>query len=269
MTHFYTPDSPYLCPHMIEGVVFDNDNTLYLEPQNAHEYHQMAAVRAVQEQLPDMQDWEVRLLLAESKKKYGGSLDVFEKEHGADMDKLRADQYAHLIESTTDNGFFNPDKTPKRGMTQLVALGIKLAIATHGNKEWTFHSLQENQLAHMFNDRGIVTKGDVSAGKNIGPEMYDAVLDALGVPETADPSQRGFGYAMIEDTMQNLKFAKDRGMTTVLIRPDFNSDDDIADYVDVVVKDNKEAVQAILESNQARFLHLYEIPEMNAEVVLD
>jgi len=249
VAHFYSDSNPYDAPFIIKGVVFDNDNALYLEPQNAYEYHVSAAVEAVQEQLPELPDWKVRLMLLASKAKYGGSLDIFEKEHGADMPQLRKDQYARLIDNTNGTGFFNPDNTPGRGLTTLLSSGVQLGIATHGSKEWTFHSLRENQLAHMFNDTSIVTKEDVKHGKNVGPEMYDAILDAMGVPEADYGQERGIGYVMVEDTMVNLKFAKERGMTTILIDADRYDPDEIADYVDIVVKTNSDAVQAVIASN--------------------
>lgn len=249
MAHFYSDSNPFFVPYPIKGVVFDNDNALYLEPQNAHEYHVKAAVEAVQEQLPELPDWKIRLMLLASKEKYGGSLDIFEKEHGADMAMLRKDQYARLIDNTIGSGFFNPDNTPSRGLTTLISSGVQLGIATHGSKEWTFHSLRENQLAHMFNEKTIITKGDVKHGKNVGTDMYDAILDAMDVPQTEYIPERGLGYVMVEDTMKNLKFAKERGMTTILINPDKYDDDEIANYVDVVVKTNQEAVQVVIDSN--------------------
>lgn len=250
MVHHYEKQNPYVHPDYIRGVVLDNDNTLYAEPANAKEYHVRAATRAVQEQLPDFSDDQVLALLEKSKMKYGGSLDIFTKEFGADMAQLRTDQYHFLIEDTTDNGFFDPDKTPKGALSKLRIAGVNMTVATHGNEEWTKHSLDQVGIRHLFNDRSHVYKDSVNnIGKNVGPDMYDAALDSLAAPETDDPSQRGVGYAMVEDTMENLYFAKERGMMTVLINTGKYDPDFIEDYVDVVVSDQSEAIDAIWDSN--------------------
>lgn len=253
MVHFYSAENPYSFPYMIEGIAFDNDNTLYQEPDNARAVRRQGAVEAIQNQFPDMADQEARQIMDYSKQKYGGSLEAFVTEHGADLSVLRADHYDYLIAHTSaQDGFFDADRTPQRNLELLDQSGVKLAIATHGNRPWVHHTLIHNQLDDYFSDETIVTKDDANGvGKNVSPAIYDMTLDVLGATETEYEAERGIGYAMVEDKMDNLRLAKARGMATILINNGHYEPDEIADYVDVVVQDNKDATRLILESNSA------------------
>lgn len=252
MAHYFTTDNPYRHSHYIEGVIADNDNTLYKEPDNAKEFHCQAAVEAVGRQCPDIEPDEVRDLLNKSKEQYGGSLDLFEQEYGANMEQLRSDQYEILIGKTTDTGFFDPEDSPKAALAALRIAGVNIGIATHGNPAWTNHSLEQSGLSMFFNSRSLqIFKDDMEnhAGKNISPAMYDAAMDAMHVPQTENPAERGQSLAMIEDTMDNLKYAKARGMMTVLIDTGRYEPDDIEEYVDVVVKDRHDAIHTVIYNN--------------------
>ena len=255
MVHFYSVDNPYRFPYRIEGVAFDNDNSLYQEPDNARAVRRQGAVEAIQNQFSDMDDQEARQIMDYSKQKYGGSLEAFVTEHGADLSLLRADHYDYLIAHTSaQDGFFDTDRTPQRNLDMLDQSGVKLAIATHGNRPWVHHTLTHNQLGDYFSDETIVTKDDANGtGKNVNPTIYDMALDVLGAPETEYEAERGIGYAMIEDEMENLRLAKARGMATILINNGRYKVEEIADYVDVVVNDNKDATRLIIESNSANF----------------
>ncbi|PCI55350.1 MAG: hypothetical protein COB36_06920 [Alphaproteobacteria bacterium] len=257
MVHYYSSENPYMHSAIIQGVVFDLDNTLYAEPENAHEYHLQAAIEAVLLQCSDLDEPRVRDLLIESKDKYGGSLDIFTKEYGADMERLRRDQYARLIKNTTNSTFFDPNSGLRAGVSKLRIAGINIAIATHGNEAWKDHALAESVLGHLFNDRSVhVCKDDMPdfAGKEAGTQMHERALDMLGVPKNKALSERGIGYVLIEDTLQNLKFAKEMGEMTILINADNRySPEDIekAGYVDVIVDTHNDATGVIIDSNAA------------------
>ncbi|MGN7437439.1 MAG: HAD family hydrolase [Alcanivorax sp.] len=254
MAHFYSAQNSYTFPYVIEGVAFDNDNSLYQEPDNARAVRRQGAVEAIQNQFPDMGDAEARKIMDYSKQKYGGSLEAFVTEHGADISMLRDDHYDYLIAHTSaQNGFFDMARTPQRQLEMLDQSGVKLAIATHGNRPWVHHTLIQNQLNEYFSDETVVTKDDAGgAGKNVSTAIYDLALDVLGAPETEYEAERGIGYAMVEDEMENLRLAKARGMATILINNGRYQPEEIADYVDVIVNDNKDATRLILESNSAQ-----------------
>lgn len=263
MAHLYSTQDPYHHDHEIEGVIFDLDNTLYNSSNQIIEYQMVAAIEAIQVQLP-WPDEDVRDMIDISRKEYGGSLNVFAVEYGADMEQLRDDHYKILIEMTRQ-GVFNAEDAPREGLSKLKIENMNFAIATHGNHEWTEYILEELDISHFFPTAAQITKGDVdNLGKNVSSKMYDTVLDALGVPETLSPSERGAGYAMIEDTMSNLKTAKALGMMTVLIRPeDVSYSSYIADYVDVVASDVEDAIEAVRGSNHALSDALYEPAELS------
>ncbi|MCK5384651.1 MAG: HAD family hydrolase [Alphaproteobacteria bacterium] len=252
MTRFYSLADPIIFPHHIKGVAFDNDNTLYVEPKNSKGIHKLAAFHAVQQYLPHLDEPEFTQLMVESRKKYGGSLEIFTKEHGIDPYKLRGAHYENLIKSAKEIDFFDPNLSPIDELDELRESKIPMVIATHGNMEWTLFSGRQTSLSNHFNEKSIVTKDLVGINKTAGSNMYEVVLDKFGAPITEKPEERGIGYAMIEDTAKNLEYAKKLGMTTILIDPQIESDDHIPDYVDIVVPDNRIAISCLLTSNALR-----------------
>lgn len=263
MAQLFDRDRPYRHDTMIRGVILDNDNTLYREPDDAPQYHQGAAILAVQNQLPEMDEGDIRAAMLESKKKYGSSLDTFEIEHGLDMEQLREDHYRFLIELTQGSDFFTDAETPRASLEDMQLSGLSLYIATHGNDEWTNYTLHQNRIADMFDDAGgIIHKDDVPdhKGKNKGPEMLNALLDQIGEPDQSIGSAhlRGAEYAMVDDQAHNLKFAKELGMMTILVDDHgITPPDKLPAYVDIVVRDRNDIAPAVLRSNYALTLEEY------------
>jgi len=263
MTHFYSAYNEYQHQHEIKGVVFDLDGTLYTPSDALNECQVESAIVAAQNQLPQFEKDEIRNMVMVSREQYRGSLNIFVVEHGAKMPNLRRDQFAGMIKNTS-NGFFGVDAILKNRLDELHQ-NVGMVIGTHGSHAWTEHVLSELDISEFFPTAQHITKGDVdNIGKNVGPQMCDACLDVLGAPETEGPSRRGEGYAVVEDTMENLKSFKERGMMTIFIRRESSHllDDDIADYVDVVVKEGDLAIEAILDSNMQ---HSGVHPELSAD----
>lgn len=262
MVHFYSKHSTYKHADQIQGVVFDLDGTLYPNTHAVKDLQVDTAVIAVQNQLPGLREEEIRRLIEISRSNYGGSLNIFAVEYGADIVKLRRDQFANMI-TRTEDGFFDAKAAPHEQLTRLRYENVRTAIATHGSHDWTEHTLDKLDIDQHFPTARHITKGDVNnIGKNIGAEMYHAALNAMGVPKDLPSAERGRGYAMIEDTMSNLRNAKALGMMTVLIDPDGALDDDsIADYVDVVVESVAEGIEVVMSSNA-----LHNQPEPDANV---
>ncbi|MCB1681443.1 MAG: HAD family hydrolase [Alphaproteobacteria bacterium] len=257
MAVLFDKQNPFLHTALIEGVIFDNDGTLYHEPENAPEYHTQAAVSAVKTQLSYRSIQEIEYLMGQSRKQYGGALDIFEHEYGLDMLRLRRDHYHNLVELTRETTYFEGADTPERGLSTLKSAGVNLYIATHGNEEWTDYSLESNRLSHLFSAAhdNVIHKDDVPGhhGKNQSPAMYAALLDKIGVPDTELPWERGVNYAMVEDTVANLKQAKALGMMTVLIDESGKVDPaTLPDYVDIVIRDRNDIASVILVNN---YLH--------------
>lgn len=255
MTVVFDPQNPFRHTHEITGVILDNDGTLYREPDNAPEIHTRAAVLAVKSQPPlsFRSILEIEQLMAQSKTAYGGSLDIFEFEYRLDMARLRRDHYHNLVELTRDSGFFDDAEPPEMALYALRNAGIGLYIATHGNEEWTEYSLERNRLTHLFSAAhdDVIHKDDVPGhpGKNQSPAMYAALLDKIGVPPNHSNTRRGRHFAMVEDTVANLKYAKALGMMTILIDTKGIDHRKLPAYVDLVIRDRNDLGAAILLSN--------------------
>jgi len=250
MAHFYSEDSPYKHGDQIEGVIFDLDGTLYPNTPAVRDLQMETAVIAVQNQLPGWREDDIREMIELSRAEYGGSLNIFALDYGADIDKLRRDQFANMITKTED-GFFDAKGAPHEQLTRLQYDNVSMAIATHGSHDWTAHTLDKLDIDQHFSTARHITKGDVdNIGKNVGADMYHATLNAMGVSKDLPAEERGVGFAMIEDSMKNLKRAKELGMMTVLIDPDGEHDEEsVEDYVDVVVDSVAQGIDCIIESN--------------------
>ncbi|MBK6896245.1 MAG: HAD family hydrolase [Alphaproteobacteria bacterium] len=257
MTVLFNKNKPFRHAAMIEGVILDNDGTLYKEPENAHDVHTEAAVLAVksQPQMSFRSALEIEGLIDKSKKHYGGALEIFAEEYGMDGEQLRRDHYSNLIELTRQqDGYFDHADAPEQALTELKGAGVGLYIATHGNEEWTDYSLDRNRLSHLFSKAhdDVIHKDDVPGrpGKNQSPAMYAALLDKIGVPQTQNPAERGVNFAMVEDSVSNLKHAKALGMMTILVDTVGKVNvRKLPDYVDVVVRNRNDIAAVILGNN--------------------
>ncbi len=246
MTILYTHNAK------IDHVIFDNDGTLYPEPPDVKQRHMQAAVRTIQPRYPEKSPEDIEKLIRQSQQEHKSSFGMFvadiaePKDREAELLRLRSQHYQELSQLAL-KGFFDQSAAPTAEIGQLRIAGINVNIATHGNLPWTKFSVRENGgLARYFNDTNIFTKDDASCkGKNEGDFFYQKLLDQMGLPETPE---RGKNCAMVEDTTKNLIEAKKLGMMTILIS-DSVTNDTKPDYVDVVVSDVKQAIQAIAQSN--------------------
>ncbi|MCB1784394.1 MAG: HAD family hydrolase [Alphaproteobacteria bacterium] len=259
MAHIYNPERPYHHKYPIKAVGFDNDNTLYQEPWHAKELHQLAALCAIVPQMEETTVWEIKKLMARSQREYGGSLNIFANDYGMDLGELRQAHYRKLIEKTKGKNFFRRPENLVRGMQALKDNSVSTFIATHGNLEWTRHSLQDEgqkgrDLTDFFNEQNIICKDQIPGciGKNKSPAMYDEMIKRLEGPKQniLGSSNRGRCWAMVDDTPDNLKFAKALGMLTILVDTKGSDPKKLPPYVDVVVKDATEAIQVIIKSNE-------------------
>lgn len=245
--HIYVHSVP------IHGVFFDNDDVLYKAPDNQDDFHKLAAVRAVQDQCPDMGTRQLARLLEKGKEKGKGSLDIFVERFDADADLLRADHYKHLIKLTEEfPSFFGEEESLYAEIAKLKIAGVSTHIITHGNPEWTEFTTDrgERKISDFFKNRNYTTKDEMPNHRGKGTkEIYDRALDKMCVD--SDQELRGLGFAMVEDTMKNLKAAKEHGMMTIFINRKGLPADQIADYVDLTVNSSKEAVSAIFMNNNA------------------
>lgn len=260
MTHLYNAQDPYLHPYPIEAAGFDNDNTLYQEPWHAKALHQLAALCAIVPKMEGTTVWQIKKLMAQSQRDHGGSFNIFASDYGMDLGELRQAHYRNLIEKTTGKNFFRRPKNLAKGLQALKDSGVSLFIATHGNLEWTQHSLQdkgerEHRLTAFFNESNIVCKDQIPgcAGKSVSPAMLDEMIQRHGSPKKQGilgQANRGRGWAMVDDKSDNLKFAKALGMLTILVDTKDRDPQKLPHHIDVVVKNATEAIQVIMNSNE-------------------
>jgi FMN phosphatase YigB (HAD superfamily) len=264
MAHIYTPDNPYIFEHQIKRALFDNDGTLYTEPEDAKIFHVNMAIKAVQGFIPSLSDSDVRALIDLSRKMHGGSLEIFPVESNhISFPGIRRAHYSELIKGAERTDYLinaNPDP---EGLELLKSSGVQMGVVTHGTPEWAVYTYCKMLYTDIFNLANTTTKDEVPQNKNDGYEMFRAGLLKMGVPTTKLIKDLGKGSVAVEDTIKNLKGAKELGMETILVAPELVWDrkedvpryltevwgKNVPDYVDVVVRDISHVAHCILQSN--------------------
>ena len=253
MVHLHNENAPYRHDVPIKNSFFDNDDVLYKAPQDQDAYHKVAAIKAVQNEYPDMADKQLSRLMEKGREAGKGSLDIFVERFNIDADLLRTNHYKQLIKLTKEfPKFFADPETPYGNLGKMRIAGVNTHIITHGNPEWTEYTMKkgERNISDFFShqSQSYTCKDHTPdlSGKT-KKNIYDLALNKMGIPDSQNG--RGQGCAMVEDTMKNLQPAKELGMMTVLINRKEIDINDVADYVDVVVSDCNEAIHAIMQSN--------------------
>jgi FMN phosphatase YigB (HAD superfamily) len=244
---------PYQHSAPIQHVFFDNDGTLYPEPDDVKQRHLDAGILALKDMLPSHSEADLNSLIQESRLKHKSSFGIFIREpYNLDVAELRATHYQKL-QSFALKDFFDESASPIAGLASLRIAGVNAYIATHGNLDWTHFSTQENaQISRFFNDSQIHTKENSPGmkGKNEGIEFYTSMLERMGIPKTESIQDWGRNVAIVDDQLANLLWAKELGMMTVLIDKDGQySQEDKASYVDIISPNATEGIAAIHSSN--------------------
>lgn len=253
MVHLYRESNPYRHDFHIKNVFFDNDDVLYKAPDNQDDYHKLAAIRAVQQEFPDMGNRQLARLMELGREEGKGSLDIFVERFNIDANFLRENHYKQLIKLTKEfPQFFEDEESAYGDLGKLRIAGINAHIITHGNPEWTEYTMSkgERSIAAFFSQgaESYTCKDhmDDFSGKT-KRAIYELALDKIGIPPRR--KGRGEGCAMVDDTMKNLRAAKDFGMMTVLINRKDVDLSKVADYVDVVVSFCNDAIHTVMQSN--------------------
>lgn len=254
MVHLYEECSPYKHSVPIKTAFFDNDDVLYKAPSDQADYHKLAAIRAVQQTFHEMPTGQLERLLKLGKSQGKGSLDIFVELFDLEPDQLRKDHYKELIKLTQAYPqFFKENEFSYGDLGKLRIAGVNTHIITHGNPEWTEYTMSkgERQISDFFSHQAqsYTCKDDMPhhSGKT-KTDIYEHALDKMGVSRLL--YKRGLGCAMSDDSMENLRAAKELGMMTIFVNR--NKDmplSKIADYVDVVVPDCNQAIHSIMQSN--------------------
>jgi FMN phosphatase YigB (HAD superfamily) len=256
---------PYQHKAAIQHVFFDNDGTLYPEPDDVKQRHLDAGILALKDMLSNHSEDELNSLIQESRLKHKSSFGIFTHEpYNLDVAELRATHYQKL-QNFALKDFFDESASPIAGLASLRIAGINAYIATHGNLDWTHFSTQENsQISRFFNDSQIHTKENSPGmkGKNEGIEFYTSMLERMGIPRPENIKDWGRDIALVDDQLANLLWAKELGMMTILIDKDGQySQEEKASYVDIISPNATESIYAIHNNN----LNLQPQPEQTTE----
>lgn len=254
MVHLYEECSPYRHNVPIKTAFFDNDDVLYKAPSDQADYHKLAAIRAVQQTFHEMPTRQLERLLELGKSQGKGSLDIFVELFDLDSDKLRMEHYKELIKLTRAYPqFFKESEFSYGDLAKLRIAGVNTHIITHGNPEWTEYTMSkgQRQISDFFSQQAqsYTCKDEMPnhSGKT-KIDIYELALDKMDVPKALN--NRGLGSAMSDDTMENLRAAKELGMMTIFVKRDEKMPfSKVADYVDVVVTNCNQAIHSIMQSN--------------------
>jgi putative hydrolase of the HAD superfamily len=182
----------------MDFLLFDLDNTLYPPERELFSLIDVRINRFMREVVgipPDHVDglrrsyWQA----------YGVTLQGLIRHHGVDPEA-----YLHYVHDVDIRAQLGPDPELRE---MLVALPQRKAVFTNGSTCHAERVLEALGIADQFE-----TVYDIRVANYLPkpyPEPYHAVLAAIGAPAG--------GCIMIEDSRENLRTAKDLGMTTVLV----------------------------------------------------
>lgn len=201
-------------------IVWDLDNTLYLETEDFHDLLDETMALALVHDLGVKLDVEtVKQMVKESYKKYRNGGEVFFNEYGIDTKEL-FDAYHERKPAEAIIPYENL-------LERLEQIPLEQYILTASSRNAATRILKHIGLYEFFKDRfysiedfGIYTKNENSA-------VYRMFCEKIG----RNPKDCIF----VDDSYSNLEFAKEIGMTTVRIFYKENSAKD-KPYIDAAFK---------------------------------
>lgn len=159
---------------MIEAVVFDFDGLIF--DSETPEYQSWAAIFTSFGVELTVEKWTIWLGIGMHDSQFS-PYDYLEECLGApvDRDRIRVERQ-EKYESLTKDADVRP------GVRQYLAtakqLGLKIAVASSGRRNWVVPHLEKYQLSHFFDT--VCVRDDVTHGKP-NPEVYLKALNNLDV----------------------------------------------------------------------------------------
>jgi putative hydrolase of the HAD superfamily len=184
----------------MDCILFDLDNTLYSAEQELFPLIDRR-INSFMHEVAGIPRHEVDNLRRTYWQRYGVTMQGLMRHHGVDPEAYLA--YVHDIDLT---GRLAPDPALRR---VLETLPQRLAVFTNSSTDHSERVLARLGLSGAFEEifdirvAGYVPKPH--------PEPYHAVLSRLG----AEPDR----CIMVEDSLDNLRTAKELGMGTILVGP--------------------------------------------------
>ena len=190
-------------------LLFDLDNTLYPPQRQLFNLIDVRINRFMQEEVGIAAD-HVDRLRRDYWQAYGVTLQGLIRHHGVDPEA-----YLHYVHDVDVSTRLDPDPDLR---DMLAAMPQRKAVFTNGSTSHAMRVLDALGIADQFE-----SVYDIRIANYLPkpyPEPYRAVLAAIGA--------RAQCCVMIEDSRDNLRTAKEFGMTTVLV-----GDGDTPHYVDL------------------------------------
>ncbi len=217
---------------ILQAVIFDVDGTLADTERDGHRVAFNAAFRAAGLDW----EWDVALygeLLAVTggKERMRAYVEKYRRDLLARSDlsdmiaglhKAKTKHYVALIEQ----GGIPPRPGVVRLVQELRAAGLRLAIATTTTPENVDVLLRTTLAALPPGTFEVIGAGDIVPAKKPAPDIYQWVLDRLGLPASA-------GLA-IEDSRNGVRSARGAGLPVVVTQSTYTVDEDFSGAVAVV-----------------------------------
>lgn len=187
---------------MIEGIIWDLDNTLYRLDALLIDIFNEAMARAVLAHGLDMAYHDAVKLARRSFDETGYSGRYFVQRHGIDPRTLHIDFHGHIDEKVI--------KSNAEVKELFESLDLRHALITHGARDWAMRVLLHLELKRWFPSEHIFALEDYNfKRKSESPDSFVRAIEALQLP----PERLLFA----DDTADNLRIPYELGMTTVFI----------------------------------------------------
>ncbi len=182
----------------MNAILFDLDNTLY---NPAHDLFSLIDVRInrFMRDVAEIPHAEVDGLRRRYWQNYGATLQGLIRHHAIDPESYL--DYVHDVDVTTR---IKPDHDLRNSLAKLQA---PCYIFTNGSQQHAERVTQALGITELFADIFDIRIAAYQPKPN--PEPYHGVLQALGIPATE--------CVMIEDSVENLRQARELGMKTILV----------------------------------------------------
>jgi putative hydrolase of the HAD superfamily len=182
----------------MDAILFDLDNTLYPPERNVFSLIDRRINRFMNE-VVGIPETEVDGLRRRYWAEYGVTLQGLIRHYGVD-----AEAYLEYVHDVDVAGCLEPDDELRRA---LEGLPLRRAVFTNGSRGHAERVLETLAVADLF--EVIFDISIASYRPKPFPEPYFKALERLGV----SPAR----CLMVEDSVDNLKTAKDLGMGTILV----------------------------------------------------
>lgn len=183
----------------MNAILFDLDNTLY---NPAHDLFSLIDVRInrFMRDVVEIPHAEVDGLRRRYWQNYGATLQGLIRHHNIDPESYL--DYVHDVDVTTR---IKPDHDLRNSLAKLQA---PCYIFTNGSQQHAERVTQALGITELFADIFDIRIAAYQPKPN--PEPYHGVLQALGIPARE--------CVMIEDSVENLRQARELGMKTILVQ---------------------------------------------------